>query len=206
MEIYISVANKVAVHQKDSGEKDIVCGNTDYVARFTFDAEWDAVEDKTARFIWNGVYQDVPILNGVCEIPSLYNTKRVLVGVFGGNLHTTTSAVIDCRLSILCPTPEINPDVGKSYEDILTKLARSAEESAVEAKQSAKDAAESAAQADIVRADAEAGKFDGKDGITPHIGENGNWWLDTTDTGVDAQGIDGAPGVSVVSAKITSID
>ncbi len=29
---------------------------------------------------------------------------------------------------------------------------------------------------------------DGINGITPHIGENGNWWTGTTDTGVPAQG------------------
>lgn len=31
----------------------------------------------------------------------------------------------------------------------------------------------------------------GKDGITPHIGANGNWYLGETDTGVKAQGEDG---------------
>lgn len=33
-----------------------------------------------------------------------------------------------------------------------------------------------------------SGKFDGKDGLTPHIGENGNWWIGEEDTGVKAQG------------------
>lgn len=31
----------------------------------------------------------------------------------------------------------------------------------------------------------------GDDGITPHIGENGNWWLGNKDTGVKAKGEDG---------------
>lgn len=31
----------------------------------------------------------------------------------------------------------------------------------------------------------------GKDGITPHIGPNGNWFLGSTDTGVKARGEDG---------------
>jgi hypothetical protein len=31
----------------------------------------------------------------------------------------------------------------------------------------------------------------GKDGITPHIGANGNWWIGETDTGVKAEGKDG---------------
>ena len=36
---------------------------------------------------------------------------------------------------------------------------------------------------------------DGADGNTPFIGENGNWWIGETDTGVKAAGIDGTNGV-----------
>ena len=35
---------------------------------------------------------------------------------------------------------------------------------------------------------------DGADGNTPFIGENGNWWIGETDTGVKAAGIDGEKG------------
>ena len=35
---------------------------------------------------------------------------------------------------------------------------------------------------------------DGKDGNTPFIGENGNWWIGTNDTGVKAEGKDGSAG------------
>lgn len=35
---------------------------------------------------------------------------------------------------------------------------------------------------------------DGSDGITPHIGGNGNWWIGSSDTGVKAEGKDGADG------------
>lgn len=34
----------------------------------------------------------------------------------------------------------------------------------------------------------------GKDGVTPHIGENGNWWLGLSDTGIKAEGKDGKDG------------
>lgn len=34
----------------------------------------------------------------------------------------------------------------------------------------------------------------GKDGVTPHIGENGNWWVGDTDLGVSAQGVQGEQG------------
>lgn len=34
----------------------------------------------------------------------------------------------------------------------------------------------------------------GENGQTPHIGDNGNWWIGQTDTGVPARGEDGKPG------------
>lgn len=36
----------------------------------------------------------------------------------------------------------------------------------------------------------------GEPGTTPHIGDNGNWWIGETDTGIAAQGPDGPAGVS----------
>lgn len=55
-----------------------------------------------------------------------------------------------------------------------------------------------------------AGK-DGVDGLTPYIGENGNWWIGDTDTGVLAKGLKGdtgekgADGVSPI-ATVTQTD
>lgn len=51
----------------------------------------------------------------------------------------------------------------------------------------------------------------GKDGLTPRIGDNGNWWIGNTDTGVLAKGIKGdtgAKGTDGVSptVKVESID
>lgn len=34
----------------------------------------------------------------------------------------------------------------------------------------------------------------GENGITPHIGTNGNWYLGQTDTGMPSRGVEGAPG------------
>ena len=41
---------------------------------------------------------------------------------------------------------------------------------------------------------AEAIHIKGADGITPHIGDNGNWYLGDTDTGKPSRGAAGAPG------------
>ena len=40
MQLNINVVNKVATYQQRNG--DIVCGNSDYTIKFTFDAEWGA--------------------------------------------------------------------------------------------------------------------------------------------------------------------
>ena len=41
----------------------------------------------------------------------------------------------------------------------------------------------------------------GADGLTPHIGDNGNWWIGDTDTGVTAQGKNGADGKDGAAGK-----
>ena len=42
---------------------------------------------------------------------------------------------------------------------------------------------------------------DGKDGITPTIGKNGNWYLGSTDTGKPSRGAGGTPGAAGASGK-----
>jgi hypothetical protein len=46
----------------------------------------------------------------------------------------------------------------------------------------------------------------GKDGITPHIGANGNWFIGDTDTGVHAQGPMGPRGVDGVNGSSGDLD
>ena len=45
----------------------------------------------------------------------------------------------------------------------------------------------------------EHGDFDGADGITPTIGQNGNWYLGDTDTGKPSRGANGQDGYSPVA-------
>lgn len=92
----------------------IVCGNSDYQIAFNFDEEWSAYETKTARFIWNGRFADVVFVGDVCDVPVISNARWCSVGVFAGDLRTTTPALIACDKSILCgegvpadPTPDV---------------------------------------------------------------------------------------------------
>lgn len=115
MDININVVEKVATVQ---GAPCIVCGNSDYNIRFTFDKEWDDYEAKTARFVYTsrGALQSMDVLfeGDTVPAPVLSGVSEVYVGVYAGDLHTTTPARIYCKQSILCgdavhaePTPDV---------------------------------------------------------------------------------------------------
>ena len=83
----------------------IVNGNTGYVIEFDFDSEWDEFAEKTARFVYcdkQGArhWIDVPITGNTCNTPKLERIDRVEVGVYAGNIRTSTSALIPCIWSI----------------------------------------------------------------------------------------------------------
>ena len=117
--ISISVKNKIAVQ---TNRTLYVCGNSDYTALFDLDAEWNAFEIKTARFCYNGHYSDVVFTGNECEIPVIADTNEFEIGLFAGNLHTTTPAMVLCERSILSTsgTPtNPSPDV---YHQLIEKI------------------------------------------------------------------------------------
>ena len=121
----INVVNKVATYCQRGG--DIVCGNSDYVIDFTFDAEWDAYPVKTARFVANGKIVDDVVFEGASvAVPIIHNALSVAVGVFSGNLKTTTPAIIACQKSILCeggtpadPAPDVYHEIMELFNEEL---------------------------------------------------------------------------------------
>ena len=106
--LHIIVANKVATYLQRDGY--IVCGNSDNQIEFTFDDDWGGHNTKTARFIWNGKYEDVQFSGTVCPVPVIANTDLLVVGVYveGKNLSTTTPASIPCKRSILCNSAAVS--------------------------------------------------------------------------------------------------
>lgn len=122
--ICISVKNKIAVH---TDRQWYVCGNSDYTAVFEFDHEWDEYETKTARFRYNHSHEDVVFKGNVAKIPVITNTNEFEVGVFAGDLHTTTPAMVLCEKSILCGdgTPV---DPAPSVYDQIMELLKSTKE------------------------------------------------------------------------------
>lgn len=125
MEIQINIADKVA---QVIGTPIIVCGNSDYTVRFTFDEEWLDKASKTARFVYirNGLtqYDDVIFTGSTVAVPVVSDISVLKVGVYAGDLQTTTPAQVPCIRSILCgggthvdPTPDVYTQLIKMIED-----------------------------------------------------------------------------------------
>lgn len=124
MVITANVQNK---HVQIEGAPSIVCGNSDYVLRVTFDAEWDAEQTKTASFVYTRdgkiVRQDVSFTGNEVAVPPVHNTTKLHVGFCAGDLRTTTADDIPCELSILCGTGDGSDIPPSQYELILKRLA-----------------------------------------------------------------------------------
>ena len=105
------------------GDPLYVCGNSDYIVKFAFDAEWADHAMKTARFIKsNKEYIDVVFNGNECPMPIIADTPHVRIGVFAGNLCTTTAAIVNAQRSILCGSgvpAEPDPDV---YSQIMERI------------------------------------------------------------------------------------
>jgi hypothetical protein len=142
--LHISVLNKVATYQHRDG--DIICGNSNYQIQFVFDGEWDEYPEKTARFIWNGGYYDVDFSGDTCVAPIISGATSVEVGVYAGDLRTTTPAVIFCQRSILCGDEPQRPESAEIY----VNEAKVAAERAVEAMAKVEAIAETIPPASVV--------------------------------------------------------
>ena len=284
----ITVRNKIAT---TTDPTTVVNGNNDYTVVFDFDSEWDSLSSKTAMFVYGREeqkYKTVTFTGNSCVMPALYNTGYVLIGVFAGNIKTTTAAYVKClpcirdndstldtgsggtidtgtndhsqlinrdiadqhpissitgleeALTLTGTTETLTPmqvyDAIKSGKSVVLQhtfpligLLTFAsfnifeEEKGVVSTSIAEYAdgylvgslagnanpdggwifnvTEMAEADDIPVAVNEAlaqakasGEFDGADGLTPTIGNNGNWYLGETDTGKPSRGDKGDPG------------
>ena len=119
-EIVITVKNKKAIVPEGTT---ILTGNSGIKARFVFDGEWENVGTKTARFIYSdGYYHDVILINDRCDVPPIYNTAFVMIGVFAGGIKSTASARIGCVKSVLDESWDKTPTVDKTSYAMLCEL------------------------------------------------------------------------------------
>lgn len=118
-QLLIEVRDKIATLK--SKNFNLVGGNNDYDVVFDFDEDWQDLNAKTAIFVFdneNPVY--VPFDGNVCEGVAINDATMCLIGVFSGDLRTTTPAVVDCVYrSIL---DEANGTPAPPKEDVYNQI------------------------------------------------------------------------------------
>lgn len=117
--IRVSVKNKIA---RKNGRAEYICGNSDFVIDFSFDEEWDDYKTKTARFQVGNAYTDVIFTGEQCEVPVIGEAGGFEVGVYAGELHTTTPAYVPCRRSILSGGGVPADPPANVYNQIMSRL------------------------------------------------------------------------------------
>lgn len=150
--IEVSVRERVA---RQINKAEYICGNGDYSVAFDFDQEWDGTHNKTARFAFGGEYIDVPFAGNSCTMPKIFNAKKLEIGVYAGDLRTTTPVFVNCKRSILDgfglpadPHPDVYLQIMKmledsaSKEDIANAVADYLEKNPIEAGATAEEAAQ----------------------------------------------------------------
>ena len=225
--IDIRIKDKIAM--QTGGGAVIGRDNSDYVINFTFDVEWAEETAKTARFaLQRGGYMDVPFTGSSVAVPVISTGRRVDVGVFAGNLRTTTSATLPLVPSIRSKGGAPVPPEDAVYDKLIALINSMGEISDDDIKQAVEDylsanpiaAASMRVEAGYIQYSTDDGKTwvnliaeadlkgdkgdkgaDGTDGITPHIGENGNWYIGSTDTGNPSRGATGPQGPAGAPGK-----
>ena len=105
----------------------VICGNTDDRVHFSLDGEWISYPVKTARFRYcqNGalLYQDVLFEGSECRIPVLHDITDVEIGLYAGDIRTTTAARVLCVPCITDGAPQHEDPAPDVYDQLLEYLA-----------------------------------------------------------------------------------
>ena len=120
MELTISIQNRKAAADPLAF---LTGGNNSDTVRFVTDAEWDEYPEKTARFVgwcdsrpvW---YRDVLFTGDTVNIPEFYGTTSVGIGLYAGDVLTSTAAVVAC----LPPVTDTSPHHAPPDYDVYTQL------------------------------------------------------------------------------------
>lgn len=142
MRLKVIIEDRIAKYIPKDDDEIYVCGNLGDYIDFQFDAEWYDYQQKTARFVVNGKYQDVEFTGNTCEIPFLEDSNSFLVGVYVGEpeedeiVLSTTSAEVPCEPSIRQKNSKPNDKTGENYTNLARGYAEQAKTSEDNAKTS----------------------------------------------------------------------
>lgn len=202
MEIIAIVENRNVKIQDIS----VIGDNADYVIKFQFDEEWDGVT-KTARFERrNGKYADVVLVEDSCEIPvQILKSDYIKIGVYSEKMTTTPT-----EINVIASVKDRSGIPEKPHYDVYAQLLEKIDKlkgsgmdeealKEIVSEETRKYIEENGIEVDtssvneMVETYIEEHKEElkGTNGITPHIGENGNWFIGDRDTGQSAGGSGG---------------
>ena len=118
----VRIRQKVASLVND--EEYIVCGNDNYAIKFDFDDDFAGYKFKTAVFVSQDdkVTEEVVFEGDTCNVPPIYNSTLINVGVIADNVRTTTPAYVKCKLSISDIAGKIKPPTEDVYNQIMALL------------------------------------------------------------------------------------
>lgn len=127
-EIHIAVRENIA---SQTDHTVYICGSGDYTAIFQFEEQWQKEDLKTARFQTESICQDVLFRGDRCPVPVFISARKLEVGLFAGNLRTTTGARIALREGIRSawgppedPAPSLYDQLVEAVEDTGLTLER----------------------------------------------------------------------------------
>lgn len=177
-----------------------------YKIEFLFDLEWKDFTVKTAKFVVNGKSFYSVFDGNVCDVPAFPGGAICKIGVVSGNaltdeeapqMFTTTPAEISVLTSIddIAGKPaDPDPNVYDQIMAILNKIMEGGVGSGGTTPQLRINTTTNYWEVSYdngitwISLGVKATGKDGVDGLTPHIGTNGNWWIGEEDTGVKAEG------------------
>ena len=128
-DITIKVRDKIATVE---GSPTIVCGNDGYHAIFDLDDEWSSYELLTMRINWTDTFSgqprhtDVPFIRGIgyADIPAIADAYEVQLGIYAGDIRTSTPARIPCERCITDSGMYHEDPEPQTYAALLELLAR----------------------------------------------------------------------------------
>lgn len=116
----VNINHRIATYEGPS----LVGENEKYKLTFTFDEEWEGTT-KTARFVWNRKFHDVPLdKHDQCEIPPFPSNAKLSIGVYSDTGLTSSAVEMPVCNSIkdgaIVPHPVVEVEVPPKWKLVKT--------------------------------------------------------------------------------------
>lgn len=118
-QIHISVRDRMAVQTDKTA---YLCGDGDFEAVFDLDEEWSELPVRTARFQTENGYTDVIFRGSSCPIPAIHYARKLEIGIYAGNLRTTTPARISLKEGIRAAWGMPEDPAPSIYDQLMDEL------------------------------------------------------------------------------------